>query len=408
LENVLRHLLFLSVQWSLTPLIPSILLRLLFPAICCLAHAAALGADHDGDVNIDGGVDVVDLLWGEQALQGARSLLPAEEVHADVAPLVSGVPAPDGMFNLGDLLVILRIALGELDFSLPGNQFNIGDSIGEGEAADGTIGEAHHETVWSTGYKLTDSVNSLNERFEVSDAAGYYENNAIRDPLFNHAQSGAVMADFAAQAQGIVAAAAQTPSGNVEMATVFLGNNDVCAESMGQMTDPALFEAQYRAGLDVLASSSVARTAQIHVSGIPAIYWLWNARYSEFWCRVVVWPLVPCENLLDNPSNDCENSTSRQDPDIVYPGDGANCRRRKALHALIRDTYNPILRDVLDEYRTSEQLPNARYTDIYDVRFDSAHVNGGDCFHPNTTGHALLAQTEWCRSHWGNGDAACP
>jgi len=159
--------------------------------------------------------------------------------------------------------------------------------------------------------------------------------------------------------------------------------------------------------LDVLASSNATRNAQIHVSGIPAIYWLWNAKRGVFWCRVFAWPFVPCENLLDNPADDCESSASREDPDNIYSGDGINCRRRKELHDIIRDTYNPILRDVLDEYRTTGQLPNARYTDIYNVRFDSEHVNGGDCFHPSTAGHALLAETEWCRTHWGNGDLTC-
>jgi len=384
-----------------------ILLKWLFPGICCLLPAAAPGADHNGDVNIDGDVNVVDLLWGQQALQGVRSLLPAQEAQGDVAPLVSGVPQPNGVFNLGDVLVIQRMVLGALNFSVPGNQFNIGDSIGEGEAADGTIGEPHHETVWSTGYNGGDSVNSFNERFETIAAADYFENNASRDLLFNHAVSGAEMVDFAAQAQGIVAAAGQTPSGTADMVAVFLGNNDVCAPSLAAMTDPVLFEAGYRAGLDVLASSSTSRTAQIHVSGIPAIYWLWNAKRNVFWCRVFAWPFVPCENLLDNPSDDCASSASRQDPDTVYPGDGSNCQRRKQVHAIIRDTYNPILRDVLNEYRESGQLPNARYTDIYNVRFDSQHVNGGDCFHPSTTGHALLAQSEWCRTHWRNGDPAC-
>jgi hypothetical protein len=63
------------------------------------------------------------------------------------------------------------------------------------------------------------------------------------------------MVDFSTQAQGTVAASAQTPSGSAEMITVFLGNNDVCAASLDAMTDPGLFEASYRAGLDVLASS---------------------------------------------------------------------------------------------------------------------------------------------------------
>jgi hypothetical protein len=36
--------------------------------------------------------------------------------HGDVAPLVNGSPDPDGQFNAGDLLVIQRKALGEVDF----------------------------------------------------------------------------------------------------------------------------------------------------------------------------------------------------------------------------------------------------------------------------------------------------
>lgn len=382
--------------------------NLLLAVVYWHAPAAAPIADHDGDINIDGAVDVVDMLWGIQALQGARTLSAGEESHGDVAPLMSGIPQPDGEFDLGDVAVIQRMLLNGLDFSLPANQFNIGDSIGEGEAADGTIGQAHHETVWSTGYNASDGVNAFNERFEAAVAADYYENNSSRDAIFNHAVSGSEMANFAGQALDIISATTLTPTGDAGMITVFLGNNDVCAGSLAEMTDPALFEAQYRAGLDVLAADDVTRHAQIHVSGIPAIYWLWNAKRSNFRCRVFIWPFVPCENLLDNPSDDCESSVSREDPDAVYPGDGSNCRRRKEFHRIIRATYNPILRDVLEEYRDSGELPNARYTDIYDVRFDSAHVNDGDCFHPSTAGHALLAERQWCRTHWGNNDALCP
>jgi lysophospholipase L1-like esterase len=373
----------------------------------CFIHTAVLLASPDGDINTDGQVNAVDALWGQQVLLENRSLSPDQFAHGDVAPLVSGNPQPDGVFDLGDVLIIHRIVLGMLNFSLPEHQFNIGDSIGEGEAADGTIGEAHHETVWSTGYNAGDSVNSFNERFETIRPVEYYENNASRDAIFNHAVSGSVMADFATQAQNIIAASVQTPSGEAGVVNVFLGSNDVCAPNMASMTDPAAFETQFRAGLDVLAADTTFRSAQINVSSIPAIYWLWNAKRSVFWCRVFVWPFVPCENLLDNPSDDCESSVSRGDPDNVYPGDGANCQRRKEFHRLTRDTYNPILRDILAQYRESGILPNARYTDIFDVRFESSHVNSGDCFHPSTDGHALLAEKEWCKTHWGNGDPAC-
>jgi lysophospholipase L1-like esterase len=388
------------------PLVPLMLLAL------CLVLFVVPADSHDGDINLDGAVDVADLLWGLQGLQGSRTLLPEEECHADVAPLAAGVPGPDELFNTGDIAVLLRMLFEDLRFGTPGNQFNIGDSIGEGEAAYNSAFNItptpNHETVWSTGYDGGDSVNSLNERFENSAPVEYYENNSSRDGIFNLAESGAVMADFLSQVQGVIAAASLTPSGEAGMVTVLLGSNDVCAPSNLEMTDPGVFETQFRAGLEELAASEATRLAQIHVSGIPAIYWLWVAKYDNFVCQTFIWPFVPCQNLLENANdNDCVNSASSEDPDTIYPGDGGDCERRKLFHAAIRDTYNPALSRVVAEYRESGKLPNIRYTDIFDVRFYSEHVNNGDCFHPSEAGHALLAENEWSRTHWGHPAAAC-
>lgn len=295
----------------------------------------------------------------------------------------------------------------EAPATVPANQFNIGDSIGEGEAANGTIGDMNHQAVWSTGWDLGDVVNSLNERFEALDAAAYAENDPVRDAAINQAVSGAVMEDFAGQAQAVADAMGAVPPGSADMVTILLGNNDVCADTMAGMTDPAVFEAQYRDGLDVLSGSPFADDLRLQVSGIPAIYWLWNAKRSDFICRAIIWPFVPCQNLLDNPANDCASDASVNDPDTIYAGDGPNCVRRKQFHAAIRDVYNPIIRDVLAEYRDGGLLPNAEYIDIFDVRFDSVHVNGGDCFHPSKAGHALMSGEQWCRSRWSADDPAC-
>lgn len=290
---------------------------------------------------------------------------------------------------------------------VPLNQFNIGDSIGEGEAADGTIGEAHHETVWSTGWNGSDSVASLNERFEALDGAVYAENTASRDYAINQAVSGAEMADFAAQAAAVAAQMAAVPPGTAGMVSILLGNNDVCAASLDAMTDLSAFEDQYRAGLDVLAAAPFSDSLNLLISGVPAIYWLWEAKRGDLWCRVFAWPFVPCENLLDGAADDCASAASRENPDLIIPGDGPNCQRRKQFHARIRDEYNPILSGVLTEYQAERKLLNAEYVDILDVRFSSQHVNGGDCFHPSTAGHALMAEKQWCRSQWGAADPAC-
>ena len=289
----------------------------------------------------------------------------------------------------------------------PSNLFNIGNSIGEGSAAYNDIGAIHHETVWSSGFDSNDSVYTLNERFEDRNPTNYYENNAARDDIFNRADEGDEMDDFVEQAEEVVAAVRDTPSGKAGMITVFLGNNDVCTGEVGTMTDPASFEAQYRAGLDVLAASDATQHAYIHVSGIPDIYWLWIAKRSSDWCRLFVWPFVPCKELLENPENDCASGGSDLDPDNIHPDDGENCIRRKRFHAAIRDDYNKILRDVLAEYRDNGLLPKAYYVDIFDIQFDGSHVNSGDCFHPSEEGHQTLAQEHWCRSLWGQDDPTC-
>ena len=91
----------------------------------------------------------------------------------------------------------------------------------------------------------------------------YYSNDSEKDHIFNHAVSGATMGDFVSQANEIVVAVDTDPIRKAGMATVLLGNNDVCADSPEEMTDPSVFEAQYRAGLDMLGASDATRKAYI-------------------------------------------------------------------------------------------------------------------------------------------------
>ena len=70
----------------------------------------------DGDLNGDGLVNAADVLLATRILTG--QLIPTQDQidHGDVAPLVNGVPVPDGLFNLGDVLVIQRKALGLINY----------------------------------------------------------------------------------------------------------------------------------------------------------------------------------------------------------------------------------------------------------------------------------------------------
>ena len=70
----------------------------------------------DGDLNGHGLVNTADVLLSTCILM--EQLTPTQDQinHGDVAPLVNGIPLSDGLFSLGDALVIQRKALGLISF----------------------------------------------------------------------------------------------------------------------------------------------------------------------------------------------------------------------------------------------------------------------------------------------------
>lgn len=70
----------------------------------------------NGDLNNDGIVNVVDVMIGQQILNGQVDPTLEQLHYADVAPLVDGTPSSDGLFNVGDLVVIQRMATGLVSF----------------------------------------------------------------------------------------------------------------------------------------------------------------------------------------------------------------------------------------------------------------------------------------------------
>jgi cytochrome c peroxidase len=70
----------------------------------------------DGDLNQDGTVDVADALGTLRIAVGLVQASPVQKLHADVAPLVGGKPAPDGNVDVSDALLVLRKAVGLVVF----------------------------------------------------------------------------------------------------------------------------------------------------------------------------------------------------------------------------------------------------------------------------------------------------
>lgn len=67
----------------------------------------------DGDINIDGIVDIRDLVMGIQVVVGILPALSENQmIHGDVGPMRSGIPMPNNKFTIEDLMLIMRKVVG--------------------------------------------------------------------------------------------------------------------------------------------------------------------------------------------------------------------------------------------------------------------------------------------------------
>jgi hypothetical protein len=67
----------------------------------------------DGDINMDGKVDISDLVMGIQVIVGLHSMLDENQMfHGDVGPMRSGIPIPNNKFTIEDLMLIMRKVMG--------------------------------------------------------------------------------------------------------------------------------------------------------------------------------------------------------------------------------------------------------------------------------------------------------
>lgn len=83
------------------------------PSLNIYAITAAGTSTRNGDVNLDGKIDVADALLALQTLVGIAPAPSFEQLlHGDVGPLVNHEPAPDGKIRLDDAVVILNKVIG--------------------------------------------------------------------------------------------------------------------------------------------------------------------------------------------------------------------------------------------------------------------------------------------------------
>ncbi len=214
---------------------------------------------------------------------------------------------------------------------------------------------------WSTGTSTT--VNSHYRRILLP-------NPAISGKNFNHAKSGARMADLNAQVAAV-------NTRKVQYVTILMGGNDVCTSTEAAMTPVLTFRAQFQTAMTTLTAGSP--NANVYVVSIPNAYQLWailkdNASARKAWSSFGI-----CQSLLANPLST----------------DPVDENRRLAVKQRNVE-FNTQLAEVCAPY------PRCRFDSnrVFDTAFTQSDISTRDYFHPSLAGQKKLAEVSWAAGFW--------
>lgn len=239
---------------------------------------------------------------------------------------------------------------------IPSSMAAVGDSITQAASSAGSLGTGAPQNSWSTGTSTTVNSHLLRLRALNPQVVAY-----------NRSVSGAKIADLVGQMDTVV-----TLSPDPGYLTVLIGGNDLCTDTVAQMTSVDDFRGQFASAMQTITTGSPG--TYVYVASIPDVYQLWNLFKNNFWARFVWNSAKICQSLLANP-------TSTQSADV---------QRRAAVRQRNID-YNTQLAQVCAAHASRCRFDGNA---VFRTAFTSGDV-AGDYFHPSVAGQAKLASVTW-------------
>lgn len=256
---------------------------------------------------------------------------------------------------------------------LPGSIAGIGDSITQAASSDGDLGVDAPRNSWSTGDNAT--VNSHYLRLLAL-------NPVIEGHAHNQSVSGAKVGGLDSQVETL---------GPIQpdYLTVLIGGNDLCTDTIEQMTPTSVFEAQFYEAMERLLgdhdTTGVSPGTNVYVVSIPDVHQLWELFRNNFFARAVWSAGNICQSLLDNP-------TSTQQADV----------ERRAAFRQRNMEYNDALARVCGLFSRCHWDGY----DVFEYRFSRSDV-ADDYFHPSIEGQKNLSAVTWAAGYtWTTGEPA--
>ena len=281
--------------------------------------------------------------------------------------------------------------------AFPKKQANIGDSMSQAFAADGTLGD-HPTLSWVQG--SDPRVGSVFTRQQAAFGTFAGEPESV---------SGAELVggddNFPAQADR-VCGQSLVP----DEVFVLLGGNDICNRARSSNADvganlysPDTSRAFVRAGMDKLMAC-MPGGGIVQVMSMPRVDYLYSAGTAKsLWCNWAVWPVAGICRIITAETN---------------------ATKRAALGARI-DAYNEMLAEEVSAYNANTNGKNDKAirvvtdwvgsvssgfenTSIGTFKFTKDDIDGFDCFHPDVSSQGRMACVAWTVNPNGAGSrAAC-
>ncbi|HYE37283.1 SGNH/GDSL hydrolase family protein [Methylocaldum sp.] len=251
----------------------------------------------------------------------------------------------------------------------PKRLFSMGDSMTR--AFNANIPLDNPNLSWVNGYHgfwedLFDlpDVESHNQRIDANFGDSDRNNQTA-------AENGATMGNLTAQASG-------TAGRNVTYATVLLGANDVCKDSIADLPTDEQFRTRFEGGLDTLLAN-LAAGATVQVVAIPNIAAVYNQGRDK---RAL--GLVDCPDVWARTGN-CGSVLSPQATDAD---------RAFALSRIM--AYNQILQEVTGSKAAQNPDKFISFTDVsFTYPFTQSELSNLDCFHSSWEGQKILSRETW-------------
>ncbi|RJP19552.1 MAG: SGNH/GDSL hydrolase family protein [Candidatus Abyssobacteria bacterium SURF_5] len=256
---------------------------------------------------------------------------------------------------------------------VPRRLSSTGDSISAG--IDVEYYGQNSNASWVNGYYgfwqwllgLTD-VRSHNQRITAQWGSGGRTN-------YMDAVSGADIFDLPLQTS-------QAVSQSAYYVTIFMGHNDVCQDHFEDIPSDAVFEANFRQGMENL-KNGLPNGATVYVLAIVDIYRLYVVGQDKKALGIVDCELLWATTLLNwFPCGTMLNP-------LISEADRQFTRSRNIA-------FNKILERVTAEYNAADPHHYYYWTKLpFVFPFNESHVSNLDCFHPSAKGQKTLSAVAW-------------